>query len=223
LSSERPIFILPTVPRVSDDHLEARRTQILDAARRLFSEQGFHRTSMQDILRESGLSAGAVYRYFPAKEDMVVAISREAMATIRAAFERDPDEDLPPLQLLEGVLAAVDAHADRNGVGRLALQVWAEAGRSPAIRERLAESILEARSAVAARLRRQYGAVVDADALAAALVALLPGYLHARVMVGDVTPAGFCRSLEALAVAYPPPTTPGSPARGSTAAGAQAA
>ena len=39
------------MPRVSQAHLDARRAQIVDAARRLFARQGFAATSMQDIFR----------------------------------------------------------------------------------------------------------------------------------------------------------------------------
>ncbi len=74
------------MPRVSDEHLEARRAQILGAARRAFTRNGFHSTSMQDILRESGLSAGAVYRYFPSKVDIIAAIASSAMAAMMSSL-----------------------------------------------------------------------------------------------------------------------------------------
>ncbi|HET6921453.1 MAG TPA: TetR family transcriptional regulator, partial [Jiangellaceae bacterium] len=51
------MFVLASVvPRVSDAHRELRREQILDAARRKFARNGFHQTSMQDILGEAQLS-----------------------------------------------------------------------------------------------------------------------------------------------------------------------
>ncbi|HEY9407971.1 MAG TPA: helix-turn-helix domain-containing protein, partial [Jiangellaceae bacterium] len=53
------------MPRVSEAHLAARRDQILQAAWTCFARDGFHATSMQDVFAEAGLSAGAVYRYFP--------------------------------------------------------------------------------------------------------------------------------------------------------------
>jgi AcrR family transcriptional regulator len=65
------------VPKVSDEHKAARRRQILGAAARCFARNGFHRTSMQDIVRESGISAGLVYRYFAGKDDMITAIVTE--------------------------------------------------------------------------------------------------------------------------------------------------
>lgn len=61
--------------RVSQEHLDARRRQILDGAARCFARDGFHATSMQDVLKEVGLSAGAVYRYFTGKEDLIAAIA----------------------------------------------------------------------------------------------------------------------------------------------------
>ena len=81
--------------RVSQAHLDARRRQILDGAARCFARNGFHATSMQDVLRESGLSAGAVYRYFASKEEIVAAIAGEAFGLVRAAFA-DAAAAVPP-------------------------------------------------------------------------------------------------------------------------------
>ena len=189
------------MPRVSDEHLEARRRQILDAARRRFAANGFHATSMQDILAEAGLSAGGVYRYFASKEDIIAAIAEEAIGTIRAAFESAGDEDLPILEVIGRAISAVDERARHDDLGRLALQVWAEAARSAPLRRRLRSSIREARAAFVERIGRQYGPEVDAEALGAVVIALLPGYVHATVIVGDVDPDRFERGLEALAAA----------------------
>ena len=52
------------MPRVAAEHLSARRQQILHAAEACFSRNGFHKTTMQDIIAETGLSAGAIYNYF---------------------------------------------------------------------------------------------------------------------------------------------------------------
>ena len=55
------------MPRVSREYLDRRRDEIAAAALRCFAREGFHRTTMQDIVAESGLSPGALYRYFAAK------------------------------------------------------------------------------------------------------------------------------------------------------------
>ena len=70
------------VPRVSADHLTARREQILAAARACFLRNGLHTTSMQDLIREAGLSVGAVYRYFKSKNEIINAIA-ETVAEMR--------------------------------------------------------------------------------------------------------------------------------------------
>lgn len=62
------------MPRVSQSYLDARRRQIMDAAITCFAREGFHRATMQDIVAETGLSAGAIYRYFWSKEDIVAAL-----------------------------------------------------------------------------------------------------------------------------------------------------
>ena len=61
------------MPKVPAQYLEARKSEILDAAMACFRRRGFHQTTMQDIYRETGLSPGAVYRYFRSKEDIINA------------------------------------------------------------------------------------------------------------------------------------------------------
>ena len=52
----------------------ATRDQILDAASRLISLRGYHCTSLDDVLRESGVGKGNFYYYFKSKEDLGYAI-----------------------------------------------------------------------------------------------------------------------------------------------------
>jgi len=70
------------MPKVTQEHVDARRRQILSAALRAFAVQGFHRTTMQDIFREAELSPGAVYSYFTGKDELIAAIIGEMMGFI---------------------------------------------------------------------------------------------------------------------------------------------
>src|SRR5215211_287717 len=70
------------MPKVTEEHLEARRRQILSAALRCFARQGFHRTTMQDIFEEAELSPGAVYSYFEGKDELIAAIIGETMGFV---------------------------------------------------------------------------------------------------------------------------------------------
>jgi AcrR family transcriptional regulator len=63
------------VPKISLAHEQQRRAQILAAATACFARQGYHATSMDDVVRESGLSVGAIYSYFPSKEELFLALS----------------------------------------------------------------------------------------------------------------------------------------------------
>ena len=75
------------MPRVSAAYLEERRAHVLASAARCFAREGFHRATMQDVVRESGLSPGALYRYFASKEELVAAIAEERHAAESAALD----------------------------------------------------------------------------------------------------------------------------------------
>jgi AcrR family transcriptional regulator len=61
------------MPRVSDETREQRRQHILTSAWRCFSRDGFHATSIEDVIAATGMSSSAVYRYFRSKEEIVRA------------------------------------------------------------------------------------------------------------------------------------------------------
>ncbi|MFZ1988634.1 MAG: TetR/AcrR family transcriptional regulator [Alphaproteobacteria bacterium] len=62
-----------------------KRSQILDAALKLFSERGFHGTAVPDIARAAGIGTGTIYRYFPDKEGLVNALYQHWRARFNAA------------------------------------------------------------------------------------------------------------------------------------------
>ncbi len=64
------------------DVSETRKRQILEAAMKVFSRQGFHEARMDDIVQESGLSKGALYWYFKSKDEVIMAI-------LDSLFERE--------------------------------------------------------------------------------------------------------------------------------------
>jgi TetR/AcrR family transcriptional regulator, transcriptional repressor of aconitase len=167
-----------TMPKVSEEHLAARRRQILDAALICFSRSGFHQTSMQQIFEESGLSPGAVYRYFKGKEEIVRAIAEETLRGFGATLEAGPRGR--PAELLERIFDTIDAVELRDQRLRLALQVWGEAMVNP----RLAAFVRDAIDG----LRGRIAAELDCDApqaTARVLVALAQGFVVQRDLYGD--------------------------------------
>ncbi|WP_300966441.1 TetR/AcrR family transcriptional regulator [Faecalibaculum rodentium] len=79
----------------------ARRSEILDAAEKLFGTKGYDATSTGDILRELGIARGTLYYHFKSKEDILDAmIDRLTQALAARAAEVLDRKDIPVLQRL---------------------------------------------------------------------------------------------------------------------------
>jgi TetR/AcrR family transcriptional regulator, transcriptional repressor of aconitase len=117
------------MPRVSQSYLDSRRRQIMDAAITCFARRGFDQATMQDIVAETGLSAGAIYRYFRSKEDIVAAIAAEHHAAEAAALAewRAGDDVAEALRRLVGVSLGRLADPAEQRWRRVTVQVWGEA------------------------------------------------------------------------------------------------
>lgn len=68
------------MPKVSDDHLAARRQQILDGARRCFAEYGYDGATVRRIEQETGLSRGAIFHHYKDKDALFLALAHEDAA-----------------------------------------------------------------------------------------------------------------------------------------------
>ncbi|MFE0879046.1 TetR/AcrR family transcriptional regulator [Streptomyces smyrnaeus] len=195
--------------RVSAEHLEARRRQILDGARRCFLRNGFHATSMQDVLKESGLSAGAVYRYFRSKEEIIAAVAAEALETIRTSFEQVTSAQVPPapdelfIEVFGRLQESVGAGEDPRELPRLLVQVWSEGLRNPELAETISDAYAQL-SVQWARLISQYQSRgwVDPGAdtvhVARILIGAVQGYFVQQALWGGISPEEFATGLRAL-------------------------
>src|SRR5438132_6250080 len=65
--------------RVSAQTKAATRENILDAAQRLFAENGYDATATRDIARAAGIATGTLFNYFPTKEAIVACLAGDAM------------------------------------------------------------------------------------------------------------------------------------------------
>ena len=80
---------------------DARRSQILLAAAGLFSRHGYSGTSIRDIAAQVGLLPGSVYHYFPAKEDLFVAVHQEGFVQLVERVEQLVLKEPDPWRRLE--------------------------------------------------------------------------------------------------------------------------
>ncbi|WP_067541333.1 TetR/AcrR family transcriptional regulator [Nocardia crassostreae] len=199
------------MPRVSEEHLERRRQQILDAAQACFAHKGLHATTMQDVFAESGLSAGAVYRYFKSKDDIIEALTAEAAVDLRAALtEAVHGDPVPtPPELIRTIAEQIIALSGPGGPVRLIPQAWALALTDPNIADYVRTNIGGIR-----RLWHDYAERMiavgwlppdaDTDAVAKALLGVLPGFILQHLILGDVDPDTLARGMAQLLPHYTP-------------------
>ncbi|WP_399882406.1 TetR/AcrR family transcriptional regulator [Streptomyces sp. BBFR51] len=197
--------------RVSQEHLDARRRQILDGAARCFARNGFHATSMQDVLKEVDLSAGAVYRYFSGKEELISAIVAEVLETVRDMYERAALESPPPLPDELIVRTLTHMTRERSAVSedgewlfpRLMIQVWTETLRNDELSAILREGFAKVSAAWAKVVVRyqETGMMrddVDPDAVARTLVATAQGFGAQYALFGGFPPEALRAGMRGL-------------------------
>ena len=77
------------MPKRSEAHLQARRQQILDGARRTFAQYGYEGATVAKLEEEIGLSRGAIFNYYPSKLELFVALSTQDEARIFETWVAD--------------------------------------------------------------------------------------------------------------------------------------
>lgn len=125
------------MPRVSTEHLEARKRQILIAAYHCFGERGFHKTTMRDICRAANLSAGAVYNYFTSKEEIVEAVAECGRSSTRSLVD-SIDRPEGAAEALAGIAAELIPMLDDPAgaeSARFDVRLWGEAVHTPRLRK----------------------------------------------------------------------------------------
>jgi len=191
------------MPKINEQQRQVRRYKILEAARELFTINGFHDTSMDDIIAAAGMSSGGVYGYFSGKDAIIAAIAQQVVggitATVSDVLKTEP---VPPIaEVLRRLIVQIDILAD--GPGRLALQVWGEAQRDPVIAALAAAEGANVRAAVRELVRRahadgQLSQHTDLEALAQVVFALIPGYLMQKRIIDDVNPERYADAIDVL-------------------------
>ncbi|HEY3799984.1 MAG TPA: TetR/AcrR family transcriptional regulator [Caulobacteraceae bacterium] len=173
------------MPKITEEQRETRRQQILAAALRCFSRDGFHATTTADIVRESGVSQGTLYLYFANKDDIIVALADdrhqgEAMLTALAQSEENPVEGLAMLLQYYGQALADDARSDQRRVG---IQGWAEALRNPTIHESVTEGLTSVRFAIEELIQRgQATGRIRTDMIPEAAARLMIAVFHGMTL-----------------------------------------
>ncbi|WP_319436425.1 helix-turn-helix domain-containing protein [Mycobacterium sp. RTGN5] len=168
------------MPRVSEDHLAARRRQILDGARRCFAEYGYDKATVRRLEQTIGMSRGAIFHHFRDKDTLFFALAREDAARMA---EVASSQGL--IQVMRDMLAAPDQFdwlATR-------LEIARKLRNDPVFQQGWMERSAELSAATSDRLRRQKQAGrlrddVASDVLQCYLDLVLDG-LVARLATGE--------------------------------------
>ena len=168
------------MPRVSEDHLAARRRQILDGARRCFAEYGYEKATVRRLEQAIGLSRGAIFHHFRDKDTLFFELAREDAKRMAAITSRQG-----LIQVMRDMLAAPDEFdwlATR-------LEIARKLRHDPAFSRGWTERSAELAAATTDRLRRQKHAGrvrddVPSDVLQCYLDLVLDG-LVARLASGE--------------------------------------
>jgi TetR/AcrR family transcriptional regulator, transcriptional repressor for nem operon len=180
----------------------SRKEQILEAATRLMAVQGYHRTALNDVLRESGAGKGNFYHYFRSKEDLGYAIldrllERFELRTLTPIFGDAARDPLTQVEtFLDEILATQRALNCIGGcpIGNLATEL---ADAHEGFRRRLAAGFERWRQCLAGALARaqELGALaldVAPDALARFLVAGIEGAILLTKVQKDIQVMEHC-------------------------------
>jgi AcrR family transcriptional regulator len=155
---------------------DLRRQQILDAAMNCFAQAGYHPTRMDDIVRASHLSKGALYHHFSSKEEIFLGLFEHFAAIIQRAAK--DLEQLPPDAAIEqqGQLLLQQLLDQRE-----LMLVWVEFRSHAALQSRFQSIYQQARSRLANYVRHGMNKgifkICDADAVAATITALIEGLI----------------------------------------------
>src|SRR5436190_6750461 len=150
--------------RYSQDHKQATRRRILEAAGRRFKQDGIDGAGVATVMADAGLTNGAFYAHFESKEDLVANVLAEQLRAQRQSFDDQPSDR-------EGLEAFVSAylsaeHRDQFADGCPSAALLDEIARRPAdTREVFTDEVMGVIGDIALRLDPNDAEAARADAL----------------------------------------------------------
>jgi len=138
------------MPKVVAGYKAQARARIIAAASAVFRRQGFRSTTMDDIAHEIGVSKGALYLYFPTKNDLLGAIQEQSRKEVLQKWERLLDEG----DVAEGIVRPLDVVFDEEISPSVYHELIAASSEDPALRKVLRADSREDRRTMERFLRQ---------------------------------------------------------------------
>ena len=194
------------MPKVSEQHLEARRQQIVDAAFQCFARKGFHPTTMQDICAEAELSAGAIYRYFASKEEIISTACGESQHAAEMDLLSAAIGETDSTAMFKGLAQAFFSGFDgpEGDIGNRAMvQLWAELAVNEDLRVNHDGTYMRMREGLndvvrETQRRGDYSTDLDSEAIVSAMIALHHGFQLQKAIHPALGTEAYEKVVEAL-------------------------
>jgi TetR/AcrR family transcriptional regulator len=138
---------------------QARRRRIQQAARTVFAERGYAKTSIEQVARQASLSVGAIYLYFRSKEDLYISLIEETLESFDAelsAIRTRPD--LPPTNRLQAAWSHLTGWAVSDIEGTRILRLVSQSG----VRKQLSDEVAVAAATGIEKIRNHFAALIQA-------------------------------------------------------------
>jgi AcrR family transcriptional regulator len=212
------------LPKLKPQELEARRREIIKAARTCFLRHGFHQTTTDQICHEASITPGGLYHYFTGKDELIMAViqqtTEETLGHLRAVTEDAADVSSAFRELAQFLFQTM-RDPDLDNVVRLDMEIWAEGLKNEKLAEISRESWAARRAMLERFVQRSVDEglydpkVIEVKGFASLMIAFLIGLRLGRLLwKDDFDLTGAMRMLfmmhaGKLAVDLPPPQVPG--------------
>jgi AcrR family transcriptional regulator len=176
-------------------HKRATRRVLREAARRLFEEQGYEATTIQEIARAANVTERTFYRYFEGKEGLVADDALAWIEVLHDAIRDRPASEPPFVAVREGLLGVV--HRAEADAGATRLWLFSESPRPRSLLPRATpRPLLRVEDSVADAIRgRLAGTPSDGEEFGAQLIAriavaaLRSAAIRHRQLLGEDRPS----------------------------------
>ena len=178
------------------------RAAIQRHALRLFREQGYDATTVEQIAEAAEVSPSTFFRYFPTKEDVVIYDDLDPL--FFAAFEAQPAE-LSPIQAMRGALRAVFSQLTAEHMANDQLERQWERARLtlavPELRMRVLDQLVDGLRLIEEMLAKRVGRSAD-DLAVRTLAGAIIGAIMAALLAGAEDPKADFLALMDASLAY---------------------
>jgi AcrR family transcriptional regulator len=172
------------------DRTEERRKQIMNAALACFARKGYHNTTMDDIVAESGLSKGTLYWYFKSKDDLFLSLVKSFFLDMRQDFENMLEQPTTPSGKLRAMAQGfVQFFQETEDFFSVFFEFWMQSTLNEELNQLSSHILVQYRQVLAGIIAEGIETgefkAVDANQLALAVMAVYDGLAFYMMLMPD--------------------------------------